>query len=293
MTIIAIILAFTLCHFVKELGRVRSDRWLRGWVEFGSANFSKLPAWSDAVGLLLILGLPILGLLLLNQLMLNILGSLGAFIVALAMLIYAFGPKDLDTQVAGIVTSQDEEERTKAMEELLGMDIPEDEEQCKAATVEAVFLKALSRWFGIIFWFAVLGIVGAFLYRLLDWLVNEDYALEDGQRSLFLRMQQIMDWPAAQFMTLSLAVATDFDSVFSAWRQYHNKQGHGLFDGDNGFLLTSAREIVLTGHAARDGYADQLDGPLACLKQAMDLVWRILAVWMTMLAILLLVDVIA
>jgi AmpE protein len=102
-----------------------------------------------------------------------------------------------------------------------------------------------------------------------------------------------MDWPAAQLMTLSLAVATDFDSVYVAWKQYHDEQGHGLFEGDNGFLLASARSIVLTGHAARDGYADQLDGPMIGLQQAMDLTWRILGVWMTALALLLLIGVIA
>ena len=65
-----------------------------------------------------------------------------------------------------------------------------------------------------------------------------------------------------------------------------------LFEGDNGFLLASARSIVLTGHAARDGYADQIEGPLVCLQQAMDLTWRILGVWMTVLALLLLIGVI-
>jgi AmpE protein len=94
-------------------------------------------------------------------------------------------------------------------------------------------------------------------------------------------------------MTLSLAIATDFDSVFKAWKRYHDEQGHGLFEGDNGFLLASARSVVLTGHAARDGYADQLSGPMVCLQQAMDLVWRMLGVWLTVLALLLLIGVLA
>jgi len=102
-----------------------------------------------------------------------------------------------------------------------------------------------------------------------------------------------MDWPAAQLMTLALAIATDFDSVFKAWKRYHDEQGHGLFEGDNGFLLASARSVVLTGHAARDGYADQIEGPMACLQQSMDLVWRMLGVWLTVLALLLLVGVLA
>jgi AmpE protein len=293
MTIIAIILAFALCHFIRELGRFRSNRWLRSWVQFGNNSFSRLPGWDDALGLILILGFPLLALLLINQVAVNILGTMGAFLVALVTLIYTFGPRDLDTEVAAIVRPETDEDSESALKDLLGEDIPDDEETCISKSVEAVFQQALRRWFSIIFWFAVLGIVGALLYRLIDWLVEEDYPLSDGQRGLFLRMRQIMDWPVAQLMTLSLAIATDFDSVATAWRQYHDKQGHGLFEGDNGFLLAAARGIVLTGHAARDGYADQLGGPMACLKQAMDLVWRVLGVWMTLLAILLLVDVIA
>ena len=65
-----------------------------------------------------------------------------------------------------------------------------------------------------------------------------------------------------------------------------------MFEGDNGFLLASARCIVLTGHAARDGYADKIEGPMVCLQQAMDLSWRILGVWLTVLALLLLIGVI-
>jgi AmpE protein len=103
----------------------------------------------------------------------------------------------------------------------------------------------------------------------------------------------VLDWPVAQLMTLSLAISTDFDSVYQAWKRYHDEQGHGLFEGNNGFLLAAAREVVTSGRAARDGYADQLDGSLGCLKQAMDLVWRNLGVWLTVLALLLLINVIA
>jgi AmpE protein len=292
MTIIAILLAITLCHFIRELGRCRQNQWLNSWIKFSSDVFSRLPGWQGMLGFLLITGGPLLLLLLINQVLLSTLGTTGAFLLATAVLIYTFGPSDLDTEVADIIEAEDEESRRPLLEEFLGTAIPEDEDACRALAVESVFREALRRWFGIVFWFAVLGITGALLYRMVDWLVNEDYALADGQKNLFIRLQQIMDWPAAQLMTLALAISTDFDSVFVAWRQYHDEQGHGLFEGNNGFLLASARSIVLTGHAARDGYADQIEGPLIGLQQAMDLAWRVLGVWMTVLALLLLIGVI-
>jgi AmpE protein len=267
MTIIAILLSFGLCHFIRELGGFRKRRWLTGWVDFSNDAFGKLPLWPDVLGFLVITAVPLVVLLLLNKLLYSALGTTGAFLLALLVLIYSFGPRDLDTDVAEIVDAEDDEKRLAALQKLMGKPVPEDPEKCRAAAVEAVFSEALHRWFGVIFWFAVLGIVGAFLYRMVDWLVNEDHKLTDEQKGLFIRLQQIMDWPAAE-------------------------QGHGLFDGDNGFLLASARGIVLTGHAARDGYADQIEGPMIGLQQAMDLTWRILGVWLTVLALLLLIGVI-
>ena len=292
MTIIEILLALGLCHFIRELGRFRKREWLTTWVDFSNDAFGKLPLWQDALGFLVIIAVPLLVLLLINHLLASVFGSTGSFLLALVVLIYSFGPRDLDTDVAEIVEAEDDEQRGAAMERVLRKPVPEDTDEARAAAVESVFREALRRWFGVIFWFAVLGIIGAFLYRVVDWLVNENHNLTDDQKGLFTRLLQIMDWPAAQLMTLSLAIATDFDSVFTAWKRYHDDQGHGLFEGNNGFLLAAARSIVLTGHAARDGYADQIEGPMICLQQAMDLVWRILGVWLTVLAVLLLIGVI-
>jgi AmpE protein len=292
MTIIEILLALGLCHFIRELGRFRKRQWLTTWVDFSNDAFGKLPRWQDALGFLVIIAVPLLGLLMINQVLVSVFGSTGAFFLALVVLIYSFGPRDLDTDVAEIVEAEDDEQRNNVMERVMRRPVPEDADEARAAAVEAVFREALRRWFGVIFWFAVLGIIGAFLYRMVDWLVNENHNLSEDQKGLFTRLLQIMDWPAAQLMTLSLAIATDFDSVFTAWKRYHDEQGHGLFEGDNGFLLAAARSIVLTGHAARDGYADQIEGPMICLQQAMDLAWRILGVWLTVLALLLLIGVI-
>lgn len=292
MTIIAILLAFALCHFVRELSQVRKHQWLAGWIRLANDVFAKLPGWSNLTGFLIILFLPLVALGLIIQLVFTAFGYLGIFLLATAVLVYTFGLRDIDTQVADIIRTTDEDNQEAALGELLRGDVPDDQEACRAKMVEAVFSESLHRWFGVIFWFAVLGIVGAFLYRMVDWLACEQSSLTSAHKQLIMRTRQVLDWPAAQLMTLSLAIATDFDSVFIAWKRYHDEQGHGLFEGSNGFLLASARQIVLSGHAAQDGYADQLDGPLATLKQSMDLVWRVLGVWLTALALLLLINVI-
>ncbi len=292
MTIIAILLAFALCHFVRELGQFRKHEWLGRWIHKADDIFGKLPAWNEFTGYAIILFIPLIALALLNQLFMGLFGNIGVFMLGVAVLVYCFGRRDLDTQVADIIQSADENSREQALGELLQRDPPDDAHECLTLTVNAVFNQSLRRWFGVIFWFALLGIIGAFLYRMVDWLSSEKTGLSTAQKLYFRRTRQVLEWPVAQLMTLSLAVATDFDSVFIAWKKYHDEQGHGLFEGSNGFLLTAAQQIVLSGHVMNDGYADQLDGPMACLRQSMDLVWRVLGVWMTALALLLLIDVI-
>jgi len=293
MTIISILIAFTLCHFVRELRHLRRLEWVSSFTKFCNDRCKQLPGWSGPTGFLVIIGLPLVAAYLVNTLLLSALGHLGQFIFAIAILIYTFGPRDLDIDVRKVITADDDEVQKKALEALLDGPIPEDQDTCQTVAIDAVFRKALKRWFGIIFWFAVLGIYGALLYRLAVWLSGDNFELCDGQKDLVIRLCKIMEWPVAQLMTLSLAVATDFDSVFRAWKQYHDERGHGLFEGNNEFMLTSARTIVNTGHAENDGYADQLGGPMASIKLSMDLVWRSLGVWATVLAILLLVNVIS
>jgi AmpE protein len=293
MTIISILIAFALCYFVRDLGRLHRFEWLKPVTAWCNDKCKDIPGWSGFAGFLFYFGLPLLIIGLLNLLMVGLLGTLGGFLLALAVLIYTFGPHDLDTDIDSIIHADGDEAQARALAELLGEEAIDGSQPTEARAVEFVFREALQRWFGTIFWFAVLGIYGALLYRLADRLNEGDLQLDEKQAALFGRLRQVLDWPAAQLMTLGLAISTDFDSVYRSWRKYHDENELGWFEGDNGFLLTSARQIVMSGKAAKDGYADQLDGPLSCLKQAMDLVWRILGVWLTVLAILLLVDVIA
>jgi AmpE protein len=293
MTIISILIAFALCYFIRDLGRLHRFEWLKPTTRWCNEKCKEVPGWSGVTGFLFYFGIPLLLVGILNFILVGSMGTLGGFLLSLAVLIYTFGPHDLDTDIDSIIHADDDEKQASALEALIGEHLEKGADASQAKAVEFVFREALQRWFGTIFWFAVLGIYGALLYRLADRLTEGDLELGEEQSRLFRRLRQVLDWPVAQLMTLALAISTDFDSVYRAWRRYHDEQDHGLFEGNNGFLLTSAREVVLAGRAARDGYADQLDGPLGCLKQAMDLVWRMLGVWLFVLALLLLINVIA
>ncbi|HMB57085.1 MAG TPA: hypothetical protein VKM35_07730, partial [Arenimonas sp.] len=155
------------------------------------------------------------------------------------------------------------------------------------ALVEAVFRCALWRWFGVLFWFLLLGAAGAILYRLVSLSAQGEAqrTLPPAQSSAARVFIAVLDWPVAQLMTFGLALAANFDSVLAAWRDWHANGGIRL---DIGFLGAAARASVVCELIEEDAYA--IDGPaqapaLLELRDAMSLVWRVLLLWLALIAV--------
>lgn len=302
MKILIILIAFALTHFFPLLSKYRGSGWLEKYVRKANDQLSILPGWAGFSSIIILPLIPLLLLGLIAQLSTSLLGSFGLFILSILVLLYTFGPRDLDADIKAYMGAQTSEEKNKARAHLQGpacdsiagdhahpADESLNETNDSPLSAGTVFQQALRRWFAIIFWFAIAGIAGALAYRMIEWLTHRALPLSDRQRQNFRTVCSVMEWPVAQLMTLALAIAADFDSVYSAWKQYHNEQGHSLFDGNNGFMRAAARCIVVTGSVGNDGFADQLETePHAAVQQAMDLVWRVMGVWLAGLAILLL-----
>jgi AmpE protein len=84
-------------------------------------------------------------------------------------------------------------------------------------------------------------------------------------------------------MALSLALASNFDAVFTAWRDYHHAHAQGYASLDLGYLDAIARASVAADVAAE---AHDAQVPLVALDDAMVLVRRVLVVWLTLIALL-------
>jgi AmpE protein len=159
--------------------------------------------------------------------------------------------------------------------------------------VEGLFTAALERWFGVLLWFVVLGPFGAVLYRLAQLgstrEFNSDLPVEHGES--FRRLKLILDWPAAQLTTLGLALVANFDAVLDAWRGWFDARAAGWFVLDTGFLAAAARASVDCELAEEhdEDYAIEAvtapTSPLPALRDAMSLAWRVLLLWLVVLAL--------
>ena len=287
ITLVAVVIALVLGHVAPALvTSARQFTWFGHWLQWLGTQSGEGGFWRGRHGIVLAL-LPVLAGVALLQWLLHapLLGFLG-LLFGVAALVYAWGPRDLDVDVEAIIDAHDAPTRREAIARLW----PQGEGASidGSALVEAVFRNALQRWFGVLFWFLLLGPVGALLYRLSALACEGEFARSLPAENLMgvRTLHSLLNWPVAQLMTLSMALVGNFDAVFNAWR---TAQGNTL-QLDVGFLGAAARASVKSELAEEaEEYAEegmvQSMRELPELRDAMSLVWRILLLWLTVLAL--------
>jgi AmpE protein len=294
-TLIAVVAALVIGHMAQSLAAsMRQYDWYGNWLGWLETQLADNSFWQGRWAVVLAL-LPPLAVVGLFQLALREpLYGLAGVVFAVAVLFYAWGPRDLDLDVDAIINAPDTASRREAMARLWPGPAPLTIDG--GALVSAVFQNALRRWFGVLFWFLVLGPCGALLYRLTVLASEGSYAHKlpaeaaEGARTLL----QLLDWPVAQLLTLSLALVGNFDTVLSAWRE----AGGASFTLDHRFLDAAGRASVRTELAEEAAdYAEEFGAQpdaastvvtapeLPELRDAMSLVWRSLLVWLAVLAL--------
>ncbi|WP_147653104.1 cobalamin biosynthesis protein [Vulcaniibacterium gelatinicum] len=291
VTLIAVVVALVIGHTMPQLAELRRFGWFVRWLEWLDGQFAANDLWHGRWGLAFAVVPPLLLVLLLQLALRDDLYGLPEFLFSVLVLFYAWGPRDLDRDVEAVAEAQDAAARRAAAARLFpDRDMPVLD---GGALVEAVFHCALWRWFSVLFWFLLLGPVGALLYRLLALAAQG----EAGRRLPPAAMQAArtlrgwMDWPVAQLMTLAMALVGNFDAVLGAWKE----AGGASFAGGTGFLAAAARASVrveLAEEAADYGEGGLEPGgagaalpELPELRDAMSLVWRILLLWLVVLAL--------
>ena len=282
---IAVLLVLFVAHGAPDLARWRDFTWLRRW------QARVVRQGGDVFGLVLCVGVPVLICALVQfALQGRVLGVFGLAFAA-AVLFYCWGPRDLERDAAAVDKATDSEQRIAAAQALRADEAQQALPFACGDLVEATFTAALRRWFGVLFWFAVLGPAGALLYRLMQVLAFAPGfadAPSAAQHSMLERTTRILDWLPSHLMALSLALASNFDAVFKTWRDYHAANGKGYASLDLGFLGAIARASVDADVAANSDGEKSARNPLVALDDAMVLVRRVLILWLVILAVIVL-----
>lgn len=262
MTILVLLAGLLASHFATGFVRVRDYRWLMqlvNWLRSLDGTLSWLPA-AAVIAVAVIVGWLAGGLAALAW------GTPGWMVLALLTVIYTLGPRDLDRDVRLVVAAEDTEQ-SAAARAALSLDETASGAQAGAAVLNA----SLARWFGIIFWFTLLGIPGALLYRLAR-VASFDPDMGTAERGRLEQLRNVLDWPVIALMLLAMALTADFDRIAQAWREYTSRwrMEPELFDRVAVAMLPDAE------------FTEGLD-------KGWRLAWRMLLSWLVVLSLLLLV----
>jgi AmpE protein len=293
MNFLALLLGLAVERLLTHFFHWREFHWLDPLFDWGfrrSGKSGKLAAFGSCLLLLAIILLPVVvvyvGLL-------DRFAHVPLFVFSIFVLLFCLGPRDLGEEVdeyRRAVIDNDQDEARALASELL--EYPA--EAGEAPDIErAVYAQANNRIFGVVFWFAVLGPVGAWLFRVLDLmrrraihyyidLSGDQFATQSLQSSpvvtAALKLHQLFAWIPSRLLMFSYAMAGDYDGAVSAWRNPPAKSAE-LFPGKDEQLLGA----IGCGAAPQ---STEDDVP-ARAQVALDLVVRALwMIWCPVLALL-------
>jgi AmpE protein len=218
---------------------------LRNWSWFGNytRNILKRVSGVTSYGALAVVVLPVLvGVALVQFILQGWLYGLLSLIFQVLVLLYCLGPANLWADAFATITSLVQGDVSFASDKLkssFGMSASGETAKLHHLLMDGIFIHAYRRVFAVVFWYAVLGPVGAVLYRLVV-LCAEDSALAQSARTV----EDVLNWVPARLITLLFALGGNFSHVINCWRKKTN------------FTLAGSDQFVVDCGAAALGQED-------------------------------------
>jgi len=235
MTLIFILIALGLDFFLGGLERFRNYNWFISLFYVLEKRLAHYKFWDGTLGLIALLTIPVLALFLIISTLDHWSTILEAFFVLL-VLIYCLAPEALDDRLDHFISAIDEEDTDSVSalsDELIDVSVIDDEDANEKAVIKSVLVEAHKRSFAVIFWFLVLGVVGALLYRLVNELNDEMDDIRSGFADSNNVLLNILEWPSTRIMVIGLALSGSLVDALSKWKESEQLS----FDVNNKVLI--------------------------------------------------------
>lgn len=228
--------------------------------------------------------LPLLLVVLLFQIWLDsFLWDIPGLIFSIVIVLYCLGINDLMQTIERYKEVAQEEDEDKARElatEFLGMDAPEDADERGHVLVFAVLVNANKAVFAVLFWYFLLGPIGAVLYRSMTLLGKQTNDLDEGVVTSVHRLHAILNWLPARVLAFTYALSGNFDLSYKAWKASDdNDEDHTDTLSERLLIDVGSGALGLDPERAPESSWQDL------LQSAMDLVMRSLLMWVVILSI--------
>ncbi|MEO5574179.1 MAG: regulatory signaling modulator protein AmpE [Gammaproteobacteria bacterium] len=293
MILVSILISLGVEKFFATVQDLRQFDWFSDYTRRLRTGLGRFG--NGAFGVLVIIALPLIGVGLIYFVLDKLDGGyeLLGFIFALAVLIFCLGPRNLDEQVQAYIAAREADD-TEAVQRtatgILHEDIPGAAFQLSRAVIESILVQANERVLAVWFWFAVLGPVGALLYRLSSVLktntIGERATSDFAQAAT--RLHAILDWLPARLVGLGYAISGSFVDAIANWRSCASKWEGNWQESSIGVLLASGIGALKLDADYSRGALTELDLPseVAHIKSTQALVWRTLVAWIVIIALM-------
>lgn len=230
MKLLALLIGLIVERLATQLFHLRRLRWLDRLIDFSfrqGGQFANWPALIPVIILALVLVLPVF---LIRLSLGDTFFGFPYLILAIIVLFFSLGPKDIGEDVddyCRAVEADDEELIRSTAKALIEEDAPADPIERIRKVEEAVCVQANNRLFAVIFWFVLLGPIGAWAYRVTDLIrrravfnaTRDDEELSNPQTiEAAQKLQGWLAWIPARLTAIGYAMAGSFDGALTAWR---------------------------------------------------------------------------
>jgi len=218
MTLIIILIALAVEQFVGITADFRQFHWFENYLQWLENKTGHHKIWNSTFGVIISLGGPLLILWLVTSLLESVF-LLFSFLFALAVLLYSFGSNFLNPELDDYIKALEENDNAKINElevKLFQLGENGKEEQL---FIETVLVNTNERSFGVLFWFLVLGPLGALMYRLAIQLGLQQSNIHGSYSDSARDLCNILNWPVARLFALSNALSGNLVDAIDAWRE--------------------------------------------------------------------------
>jgi membrane protein required for beta-lactamase induction len=202
-------------------------------------------------------------------------GPLIEFALGTLVLLFSLGPRDLGRDVEEALSAMAKGDSRTA--EDLADSLFSTQAGSASATErvrDGLLIAICHRYIGPVFWFALLGPVGAAGYRLTEQiglLLDSEEPIANTGARLFT----VLNWVPVRLTAAGFAIAGNFDAVAAAWK--HCTQNENECPRDSDLLLATGR-AALESHLAHDSSLERVE-------DAMALGWRNLTLWVAIVGV--------
>jgi len=292
MALIAVLISLLAERLVPRLQEIRELEW---FAAYGRWVLGRAPAWlsKGGWGVALVLAGPLVLIWGLHWLVEGWLFGFPELFLAIAVLFFSLRLGGLDESVDAYVEARDQgldQDARHHAQNVIPEPMPADADGELRAFAENVLYQSLERVFAVIFWFALLGPLGAALYRLAaemrDRLAPGNPPLETALSKLI----GFLDWAPARLMTLAFLLTGSFEEGIEAWRRAGEPEERKPLEAENRDLVrrVGCGALRLPEHMMTEAQREAAEaGPdTDTIRSARGIILRSLVIWLAVIALL-------